>query len=320
MSRSNWLYYLALGLILVSASPTLGQETGGPQDRPAQNQKANQADQEQSTDKPAPESQIAAPAPAAPTELSGGDHNTGSQPEYSDEPEKSFWQTYVSWKDTLAQWAMTIASFFAIAVSILAVWLIKKTLDATRAMVIEAQKTTMAAEEATAEAKRQANAMIQLEAAKLIVKRVALHPKAGGPMQTEGVPENGNIIIAVIENIGNTPAFPLRSCLLWKVRELPPEIRFPIAAVHNYPPGKIISPGGDIEITNAFGSISLNEDSAAAIQSGEAALWAYGSITYKDWFGIERTEEFILRWKGFFEPGEPHRKYLLGFVPYGKAE
>ncbi len=299
----------------------LGQHPSHPQERPTQDHNSAESSQSQPADKHTVKAPSAL-APIAPAEPSGVDHNDRSQPEKNAEPNEPFksGEIFNVWGDTPAQWVMAVAGMAAIFISIWAVFLLWKTLKATRDVLSEAEKTTKAAQDAVAEARKQADAMIRIEAAKFILKEVVMYPEGGGERQTRGVPEDGNVITARLQNIGNTPAFPLRSCLLWKIREVPPKIRLPLSAVHHYPPGKIVEPGTDIKLKNAFGPISLNKESAAAIQSGDAVLWAYGSISFKDWFGIERTEKFILRWKGFQEPNENPNIIRFGFVPHGKAE
>ncbi|MDJ1465292.1 hypothetical protein [Nitratireductor sp. GZWM139] len=56
------------------------------------------------------------------------------------DPEQFSW-----YGDTPAQWAMTIIGFFALTVSVWAVWLLKRTLDATRETLKEAERTAEAA-------------------------------------------------------------------------------------------------------------------------------------------------------------------------------
>ena len=73
--------------------------------------------------------------------------------EYTDQDQnlQSWWEhdgVLVTSKDTLAQWAMAFLGLVATAVSVLAVWLLKKTLDATIIAVREGEKATFASIEA----------------------------------------------------------------------------------------------------------------------------------------------------------------------------
>ena len=85
--------------------------------------------------------------------------------EYTDQDQnlQSWWEhdwVLVTSKDTLAQWAMAFLGLVATAVSVLAVWLLKKTLDATIIAVREGEKATFASIEA-ATAAAEANRIIR---------------------------------------------------------------------------------------------------------------------------------------------------------------
>jgi hypothetical protein len=87
------------------------------------------------------------PAIPAPTKPPSDEHQQDS-PAYSDGDSAELPDIFLG--DGWAQWAMALLALLGVLISGWAVWLLKRTLDATQAAIGEAEKATIAAQQATA--------------------------------------------------------------------------------------------------------------------------------------------------------------------------
>lgn len=204
MFRRAWSPIVAAGIIalfacLASAQDVLSQGIG-------EEQKAGQQAQEDRPDEPAVEDPVVPPAEAPQTDLPADNAEQDEQvPEQEQAPSPVFdWGAFVSAKDTLAQWLMAILGVIATGISIMAVYLLKRTLEATRLAVNQAEEGTRAAH-VGAEAAREANKITR--EAYMAQQRPWLRWEIIQPIS---INRHGNSlrvdISAVLENFGNTPA------------------------------------------------------------------------------------------------------------------
>lgn len=150
MLESRWLRNIALGIALVLATPVLGQEgvqPQGPSKREAETANASDNGEPQSAQEhPGISTSLAADEDAA-QEAEG---NSEAKPQYNPHEPMWDWRPYVviTPGDTLAQWGMAIFGVIATILSGIAVFLLWKTLQITRAAVREAENATRTAHDA----------------------------------------------------------------------------------------------------------------------------------------------------------------------------
>ena len=66
-------------------------------------------------------------------------------------------------------------------------------------------------------------------------------------------------------------------------------------------------------------TISLTDQQRSDIQARREHIWLLIGVWFKDWFGIKRHEEFLLRWKPSLEPGDrPGTR--IGFITHDDAQ
>jgi len=253
--------------------------------------------------------------PAAEPISSGGTNSGGAQDPASDsETEKQRGQADLKAQQDMALWAMwmVVVSAVSVAIAGIAVFLVYLTLR-------EAGKTTKAAQVAGVQAQRQADAAIRLEAAKIVLLRAELRPAGEGVVTTEGIPIDGRTPLVAMRNIGNTRAFILKTCIILRVSSLPPERRYPMASQVPWPVDPGIPEGKGFLIRDNNSTISLTDQQRSEIQAGREHIWLLGCVWFKDWFGIERREEFLMRWKSGHEPGESP-EVRTGFIIHDDAQ
>lgn len=195
MSQRNRLRNIVFGIAVVLAVPALGQDTDQPLEGAAQNQETDETIESQPTDKLAVEVPSAA-SPIAPAESSGENHDNRSQHEENDDPDEPARpsEIIIVWGDTPAQWVMAVSGVAAVFISMWAVYLLKKTLRATRDAVTEAKKATKAAEDAVT-ATREGTER-QLRAYVSVVSIMAERPV-----------DNVLKFTMTVKNTGQTPAY-----------------------------------------------------------------------------------------------------------------
>lgn len=218
MLDRRWMHHLALGVALTIAFPALGQDTSNQQKRPDQQEETGDSGTKQASDQPAVEPRAAVSNDAAPPTNVSADSSEGNQQAEEnaqpDKPAKVAGPIFIG-GDTLAQWIMAIAGIIAVGISGWAVWLLWKTLKATRDMITEAERTTRAAEETTAVARDTLNetrisAERQLRAYISFIRVETLttmdHRREDRPRKVDGY-----ALRITIENAGHTPAI---DCLI----------------------------------------------------------------------------------------------------------
>lgn len=151
MLSSNRGLYLAIGgclAFLLLAIPALGQKSVEPQDRPAQSQESGNPDQAEGAQESTQDAPPAAALPA--TEQPSGPNADDRQraEEGQGSPYPAFqWDGLITSADTIAQWAMAFFGIAATVLSGIAVYLLKRTLEATRDAVDEARNGNALARE-----------------------------------------------------------------------------------------------------------------------------------------------------------------------------
>ncbi len=130
MSKRNWITATAFGLALcvsvLHAQEVLNEQLTEPS-----------YTREQASESPLQTETLPVPAsPIMPTEV---EHYAAATEDGDDADGGLFWG------DGIAQWVMALTGIAAFFLSAWAVWLLKRTLDATREMIREAEKTTVAA-------------------------------------------------------------------------------------------------------------------------------------------------------------------------------
>lgn len=210
MLKRNWIIVAALGITTYALVA---------QENPSESQIRNDAGAEQ------PASQPAIEQPPVffilPTDIPGDNHGDEAAEHAQEHANDQLW-----WGDGLAQWLMAATGFFALLLSGWAVWLLKRTLDATKETLREANATTQIARRslisARASAKlqlREAQASIAaMQEANRIASESAVNEqrpwiKIGMKVRPDGIWVNedgfGVEYTPAIENVGNTPAFDL---------------------------------------------------------------------------------------------------------------
>lgn len=294
MFKSRWLQYVAFGLVIAFACPVTGQDAS--QERPNQ--------QEKSAGKTEPETAhdtAAAPKPAAVnptiTKPTSPEHVANKK-----KPENGKAQEPLPWYmdrgiwgfagDTIAQWIMSIAGIAATGVSIAALILIAKTLDATREAAEYTGKAVKVAEDANAAARDAVGVTREIGQAQI-------RAYMSIPECNIGMPNPPNITFHFwMKNSGQSPArnVGLRICLqifddsgvenpIWegKTSEIIGDFAASDPRPHqiNYNPG-IVDP-------IARDAINRAEFFKASIQ-----------LSYRDVFGADREETFLTG----FKPGK----------------
>lgn len=142
MSRSYWIKAVAFTLTISFGA--LAQE------EPQQKAIESPAAQEQTAQQPAPETERVA-RPDAPTEPPAAEHDAHTNRNGDGRTDDGLF-----WGDGVAQWVIAMTGVLALLISAWAVWLLKKTLEATRDAVQQAEEGTKAAKAAVDETRNTA--------------------------------------------------------------------------------------------------------------------------------------------------------------------
>jgi hypothetical protein len=169
MSSGNRLHHIALGIVLILASPAWGLSPSHVYEGQGHEKEPDQTRQGQTADQPPEEPIGIVPSDTPPpADLASQDHDRDHQAEKDAQPdEPSDARGFIFfWGDTYAQWVMAASGIAAIGISAWAVWLLWRTLRTTREAVEEGRRATKAAEravEVTAKtAERQLRAYVTL--------------------------------------------------------------------------------------------------------------------------------------------------------------
>ena len=99
------------------------------------------------------------------------------------------------------------------------------------------------------------------------------------------------VVSVTVQNFGRTPAFVLQQALDMEVcHALPAELtrRY----VEDMPPGTIIMPNDEYDISSGSFVPRLGQEEIAAIKGYSPNLWVYGYVCYQDFLGIARWLNF----------------------------
>lgn len=257
----GWLVGVVLWL---SATPALA-----PPEK-AEDRAYTQHDTSQTKQTPAPQQVMPVDIiPAAEPISSGGTNSSGAQDPAGDpETEKQRAQADLEAQQDMALWAFWVVVVSAVSVAIagVAVLLVYLTLR-------EAGKTTKAATEAAHAAHRQADAAIRLEAAKLVFSRAAFAPIGGGIVISQGIPPDGFTPYVTLKNIGKTRAFILRTCIVLRVSNVPPERRYPMASQIPWLVAPGIPANEKLEVRDPNVTIALTEQQLDEIEARREHIW-----------------------------------------------
>lgn len=175
--------------------------------------------------------------------------------------------------------ASVFLSLFALLLSGVGVWYVKRTLDAT----LEAVEDTSAATEEM----RKANELTERNAQREL--RPYIFPShADFKIDGSGEP----IATIIIKNFGQTPAINKRGWTHTWVECFPLHDPLPDAPDDLPTSSTVIGPGASSEAVQDHGK-PLNDFSRTEIEAGRAALYVYGFGTYMDIFGKEHFYRFI---------------------------
>lgn len=184
MFRGYWVAAVALGLIFSSASSSAQEQiTESPIEPDTR--------QEETAEQPSVPAQSVVPA-IVPTEPTRAKHDESSSDHGG---EDSGQDAYLVFGDGIAQWVMAATGVAAFLLSGWAVWLLYLTLKATRKMVCEAERATIAAEATVIETRRigeaQARSYLNITKASFTATNgtldAFLHIKNSGPTPAVGL-------------------------------------------------------------------------------------------------------------------------------------
>jgi hypothetical protein len=190
-------------------------------------------------------------------------------------PAEGHWLPEFSARDTYAQWFMAALSALATAVSIWAVYILRKTLEETRRAV----KSTDDAVTITREiGEKQLRAYITI------------------PTATVGGPDKPVVTIN-FKNSGQTPAYDVRVWADSRYHRFPLSIDLPEPEREPRKGIAVLGPGDPYTlVVDAARGFSNGE--RMAIQSGEAAIYVFGEILYRDAFKEKRFYRFRMFYGG----------------------
>ena len=192
MSSRFRIVALVLGLTIVTGLKAQ-EDVANPEVEP-------QPTQQRATDQTAADPTLTEPAVRTPTDEASAEHNQAGSESGESEVRKV---PDIILGDGWAQWAMALFALMGVIISGWAVWLLKKTLDATVIAVREGEKATSASLEA-ASAAREANQIMRDE------QRPWLDIIASPSGQLTYMPDSDTIAIPfdiTVKNMGKSPAF-----------------------------------------------------------------------------------------------------------------
>ena len=174
--------------------------------------------------------------------------------------------------------ASAVLSFLALAISAVAVWYVKRTLDAT----LEAVEDTSTATEAMKEAN-----WIAQDTAKHQLRAYVI--PAGADFK---ISESGEIEAKlIIRNFGQTPALEERTWIHMWIADCPMNEELPKPDKNFVTGVGVVGPRNHSEFHNSRPRI--DEHSLRKIEDGTAALYLYGEIKYADIFGDLHTTGYV---------------------------
>ncbi len=214
---------------------------------------------------------------------------------------------------------LVVITWWQFGAGVVGVSLLFVTLYLTRQATNAATRSADAAQEAVKAAQQQAGAAILLEAAKIVFSRADFSPVGGGVITSRGIPEDGLTPHIKLKNIGKTRAFILKTCIVLRVSNLPPERRYPMASQVQRPVAPGIPADTTFSVRDRSLTVSLTDQQRSEIQAGREHIWLLVGVWFKDWFGVDRHEEIMLRWKPDLKPGDPPGT-LKGFITHDDAQ
>ncbi len=181
----------------------------------------------------------------------------------------SFWEVYTSPTDTYAQWIMAILSIVATGVSVWAVWLVRNTLEETRA----ATKAAIDASDSAREALGAERAWILMLGQSIYHGKNAIH---------NDVVYDELIGFALrFQNFGRTPAINVKSVCTMRIvdeRHTIPTVEFP--PFGNDHDGSTVGPNAIFSTS----SVWTDRSTVDAIKRHEKFLYIFSMIEYEDTF------------------------------------
>ncbi|HEV2628794.1 MAG TPA: hypothetical protein VGV41_09140 [Pseudolabrys sp.] len=97
----------------------------------------------------------------------------------------------------------------------------------------------------------------------------------------------------VLQNLGNTPAYNVRTVSRAGIFDFPPPKNFPFPMIDaTVPKGAVVGPHQNYIITAFADKLYSDEDINEVEYGSKKRLYVYGAITYEDAFGIKRHTNF----------------------------
>lgn len=187
-------------------------------------------------------------------------------------------------------------AFFTLWVTGAGVYVVARTLKATRDAVDSANEATKAAHDTNE------------------ITRTFGHTQLRAYVSVSGQElnfENGfPVPIITMKNFGNTPAVDVFHYCILTIREFPLESDL---LVTNTEPHKmsqsVLGPGGILKLSYPYGQ-RITGDIQSQIRKGKLGIYVYGELIYKDVFGESHTSKYCLICSGDYE--FTHRR-LMGY-------
>lgn len=189
-------------------------------------------------------------------------------------------------QEQMAYWAklMFWATAIMAMVTVVGVWFVKRTLEATLEAVEDTSEAT--------EAMREANEIARDTTRRQL--RAYILPARSNFTLKDGIPS----AVIDIENFGQTPALNVQSWVHFWVENFPLQKALPSPPDDFMMSRGYIGPGNHSEFSHAR-KMPISEFLLDEIRSGRAALYFYGNTRYGDIFGQEHVTDFI-----YFSNGE----------------
>lgn len=228
--------------------------------------------QEQTADQPTVDPTPIKPAIPTPTDEASAKHDRGGTKD-GDENPKQYPDVILG--DGWAQWAMVGTSVLALAVSAWAVWLLKKTLHATREAVRAADDAVTVTQKIGTE---QLRAYLSVESAHIIFDEAV------------------NVVRITLKNFGQTPAYNVRACFFRTDERPEVNVIFPdegFSYLGSIPPnGEICKdmPSDEFRAPNIISDVIMLLPGKRTMGESDPFFWVVGKVLYQDAFGRDRVE------------------------------
>jgi len=238
-------------------------------------------------------------------------------PPANPEPKRDEWRQEKDLQAQLqmAEWAMyaALAAVFGVLVTAVGVWFVKQTLDATRAALGEAEKSSDAAV-------AMAKAMVGLESPLLRVAWPAitlfhLTPPEVTPERLTGeikAPrfDRARLHRISLRNYGRTPAFVEAVSFGYAMCTALPTTPKYTQEIRAKPDSAIMPERNDETKISAFQAVTTftidaTEHDCHSMIGGDTYLWVYFAVQYIDFAKTRREDRFCARWR----PRETYRGY-----------